>query len=71
MVLGKVYELKTQFVFFYDAYNSINNSEYVAAVCLDLSKLFDTVNHDTILMKLHYLGFRGKVHDWFKSYLIN
>ena len=54
-----------------DAYNSINRPEYLAAVCLVLSKASDTVNHEILLGKFHHLGFRGIFHDWFKSYLSN
>ena len=39
-----------------DAYNSINKFEYLAAVWLDLSEAFFTVNHATLLWKLHHLG---------------
>ena len=43
----------------------------VAAVYLDITKAFDTVNHNILLNKLENCGFRGSILQWFSTYLKN
>ena len=50
---------------------AIENDEYTIGIFLDLSKAFDTVNHNILLQKLYFYGIRGKCHDWLKDYLAN
>lgn len=50
-------------------YSNENNNIKSAAVFLDISKAFDTVNHRLLLKKLHSIGIRGHIYSWFESYL--
>jgi len=52
-------------------YESLNNNLKTIAIFIDISKAFDSVNHNILLRKLYLAGIRGNQHDWFKSYLSN
>jgi hypothetical protein len=41
----------------------------VLNVSCDLSKAFDRVDHDILILKLKFLGFGGPVLNWFQTYL--
>ena len=53
---------------------SLKNNEQgkdTTAVYLDLSKAFDTLDHDQLLKKLERYGIRGDALKWYTNYLTN
>ena len=50
---------------------AIDNRKFMLGIFVDLSKAFDTLNHDILLHKLMTYGVRGIAIDWFSSYLKN
>ena len=55
----------------YDINKANQNNETTCAIFIDLTKAFDCVDHDILLMKLYRYGFRGPILNFFKSYLEN
>lgn len=52
-------------------YDALDENEYAIGLFLDLSKAFDTVNHNILIRKLSYYGIRGLPLQWIRSYLSN
>ena len=58
-----------------DLVNNISKSfeqgKFTLGIFIDLSKAFDTVDHNILLKKLNKYGIKGSTYDWFLSYLSN
>ena len=51
--------------------SAIDCNEITVGVFLDLSKAFDTLNHEILFSKLEHYGIRGLTLQWIKSYFSN
>ena len=49
----------------------LDAGQHVVGLYFDLSKAFDSLNIDLIIVKLEALGFRGRFLDFLESYLSN
>ena len=49
--------------------NAIDGKELTAVVLLDMSKAFDSIDHNILLLKLQDVGVSPAALNWFTSYL--
>ena len=51
--------------------HTFDKGKHVGAVLMDLSKAFDTINHDLLIAKLESYGFSNNILSFMLSYLKN
>ena len=54
-----------------DITSSFEKGKYTLGVFIDLSKAFDSADHQILIKKLQYYVIDGTALEWFKSYLSN
>ena len=47
--------------------NAKNNDKFCLAVYLDISKAFNSINHDLLLQKIYKIGIRDMYLKWLQS----
>ena len=66
-------------VMYKKVYNFLTKSKIISLCCsyiicgiiVDLQKIFDTVDHEIVLVKLSHYGIRCVSNNWLESYLSN
>lgn len=48
---------------------NLNKNRHSLVIFIDFKKAFDTLSHEKIIQKLEKIGIRGRISEWFRSYL--
>ena len=51
--------------------NAFEDNKLTCGIFLDISKAFDTIDHNILLSKLYKYSIRGDTLNWFMNYLSN
>ena len=70
MNINVVFEANTRFAHLSNQIlKGFESGKSTGMILIDLQKAFDTLDHDILLDKMKYLGFKSKTINWFSSYL--
>ena len=67
--MTQIISIVTKFI--NDVIKSYDDRRSTIAVYCDLSKAFDTIDHNILIHKLKFYGIRGFAPSWFRSFLSN
>ena len=71
LVFAKITLQVTPSMFLLTILKAISNGDHVLGIFIDLSKAFDTIDHNILLSKLMKYGVRGQLLSLISSYLAN
>ena len=72
LVFNEITQLNMSYLDLHEILQTLlKNGNNTLGIFNDLSKAFDTVDHQVLIKKLQYYGIDGTALEWFKTYLSN